>query len=84
MKPAISVRHFGLGWASDYGYLWWMNDYRVGGRTYSTYKALGWGGQEIWVVPEAELVVVFTGANYTVDPPCDRLMTLYVLRALQG
>lgn len=80
--PWISVRDFHLAWADDYGYLWWLNDYAVGTRTYSTFKALGWGGQEIWVVPSEDLVVVFTGANYTVDPPCDELMTRYVFPAL--
>jgi len=80
----VSVRGFNLGWASDYGYLWWVNDYTVGGETYHTFKALGWGGQEIWVVPDSHMVAVFTGANYTVNPPCDELMTRYVFRSLQG
>jgi CubicO group peptidase (beta-lactamase class C family) len=82
--PAMSVRSFQLGWATDYGYLWWLREYPVGGTTYSTFKALGWGGQEIWVVPQADLVVVFTGANYSVTPPCDELMTRYVFPALPG
>lgn len=82
VQPLVSVRHFNLSWAADYGYLWWLNDYAVGGHTYSTFKALGWGGQEIWVVPGSDLVVVFTGANYTVNPPCDELMIRFVFRAL--
>jgi len=82
VERRISVRGFNLGWAVDYGYLWWMNDYAVGGRVFSTFKALGWGGQEIWVVPASRVVVVFTGANYTVNPPCDELMVRYVLPSL--
>ena len=84
VAPLVSVRNFNLYWASDYGYLWWLNDYAVGGHTYSTFKALGWGGQEIWVVPDEEMVVVFTGANYTVNPPTDELMVRYVLPALRS
>jgi len=37
-----------------YGYLWWMNGF--GG-----YSAHGMGGQFIFVVPQSNLVVVFTG-----------------------
>jgi CubicO group peptidase (beta-lactamase class C family) len=84
LAPAVSVRNFNLYWAEDYGYLWWLNDYTVEGRTYSTYKALGWGGQEIWIVPDEELVVVFTGANYNTNPPTDRLMIRYVFPSLGG
>jgi CubicO group peptidase (beta-lactamase class C family) len=84
VAPLVSVRNFQLGWADDYGYLWWLRDYSVAGKTYSTFKALGWGGQEIWVVPQEDLVVVFTGANYTVNPPCDYLMARYVFPALEG
>jgi CubicO group peptidase (beta-lactamase class C family) len=84
VAPSVSVRNFNLYWASDYGYLWWLNDYTVGGHTFSTLKALGWGGQEIWVVPDEEMVVVLTGANYTVNPPTDELMIRFVFRALGG
>ncbi|MGW8267785.1 MAG: serine hydrolase [Longimicrobiales bacterium] len=83
LEPLVSVRPFNLGWAADYGYLWWLNDYAVAGTTFSTFKALGWGGQEIWVVPGSDLVVVFTGANYTINPPCDELMTRYVFPSLR-
>lgn len=40
-----------------YGYMWWIN--RFGG-----YAALGYGGQYIFVVPELEMVVVFTSGLY--------------------
>jgi len=81
--PTVSVRSFGLPWASNYGYLWWMQDYPVQEHTYSTYKALGWGGQEIWVLPEVDMVVVFTGANYSTNPPTDWLMRSYIFPSLQ-
>lgn len=84
LAPLISVRDFHLGWAEDYGYLWWLNETSVGGTTYATFKALGWGGQEIWVVPQEDLVVAFTGANYSTNPPCDHLMARFVFPALEG
>ncbi|MGD2123837.1 MAG: serine hydrolase [Gemmatimonadota bacterium] len=82
VAPRVSVRNFNLYWAEDYGYLWWLNDYAVGGNSYSTYKALGWGGQEIWVVPEEEMVVVFTGASYSRNPSTDHIMIRYVFPSL--
>ena len=41
----------------EYGYMWWIN--RFGG-----YAALGYGGQYIFVVPEHDLVVVFTSGLF--------------------
>jgi len=36
----------------------------AGGRTYRTYGASGNGGQLLIVIPEADMVVVFTAGNY--------------------
>lgn len=46
------------------GYAWHRYGVRVGERVVESYEANGNGGQFIIVVPEYELVVVFTGANY--------------------
>jgi CubicO group peptidase (beta-lactamase class C family) len=45
-------------WGNDreYGYGWWLRE--LGGRT--TYYAWGYGGQFIFVIPDAEVVVVTT------------------------
>ena len=43
-----------------YGYMWWIN--RFGG-----YAALGQGGDYLFVVPELDLVVVFTGGIYDLN-----------------
>jgi CubicO group peptidase (beta-lactamase class C family) len=83
VTPKISVRNWQLYWAEDYGYLWWLREYAVGSTTHPTFKALGWGGQEIWVLPESNMVVVFTGANYTTNPPCDEIMTEFVIPAIE-
>jgi CubicO group peptidase (beta-lactamase class C family) len=42
-----------------------LNTLKAGGRTYRTYGATGNGGQLLVVVPEVDLVVVFTGGNYS-------------------
>lgn len=46
------------------GYAWHRNGVRVGDRVVEEYEASGNGGQLLIVVPEYDLVVVFTGANY--------------------
>jgi hypothetical protein len=41
---------------SSYGYQWWLKPLGI-------YYACGVGGQEIWVLPEQDMVVVMTGAT---------------------
>jgi CubicO group peptidase (beta-lactamase class C family) len=47
-----------------YGYLWWHQDYRVGGRVLRSLEARGYGGQYISVVPELKLVTAITSGHY--------------------
>ncbi|MFL5296728.1 MAG: serine hydrolase domain-containing protein [Phenylobacterium sp.] len=49
--------------ASD-GYAWHLGEFKVGDRVYKDYEATGNGGQLLIVVPDADLVVAFTGGNY--------------------
>lgn len=72
-----------VNWAYGYGYLWWLKRYTAGGHTYNTFNALGWGGQQIVIIPSENMVVVFTGANYVTADPNDEIMSSYILRALQ-
>lgn len=61
-----------------YGYLWWLKNFQVNGIEYHSYQTSGWGGQEIFVFDELEMVVVFTGANYVTYNPCiDIVRDLY-------
>ena len=46
------------------GYAWHLNTLKSGGRTYSEYEANGNGGQLLMVIPDLDLVVVFTAGNY--------------------
>jgi hypothetical protein len=41
---------------NSYGYLWWL-------KPSGTYYACGVGGQEIWVLPNRDMVVVMTGGT---------------------
>lgn len=61
----IDPKDFGnfYGEADD-GYAWHLSDLKSGDRTYHCYAATGNGGQLLIVVPDVDLVVVFTAGNY--------------------
>jgi CubicO group peptidase (beta-lactamase class C family) len=61
LSPDEFSNFYGEG---DDGYAWHLSQIRIGDRTYRTYAATGNGGQLLIVVPDFELVVVFTGGNY--------------------
>ncbi|MFX1560466.1 MAG: hypothetical protein ACFFBL_07745, partial [Promethearchaeota archaeon] len=42
---------------TSYGYQWWINDYQ------NWYSARGYNGQLIYVIPEHDVVVVFSSDN---------------------
>lgn len=63
---------------SGYGYQWWMNSF--GG-----YSARGFGGQYIFVVPEYDLVVVFTGSLENRDTSIpEMMMERFIIPAIES
>ncbi len=62
-----------------YGYLWWRaktrRDTPSGTRWLDIIFASGNGGQYIFIIPELDLVVVFTGRNYN-SPAANRPLTI--------
>ncbi len=71
-----------VNWAYGYGYLWWLRRYYANGKTYNSFNAEGWGGQQIIIIPTENMVVVFTGANYVSNPPNDEIISSYILSAI--
>lgn len=67
-----------------YGYLWWVNGYPVGQRSFHAYFAWGWGGQHIFVIPSIQLVVVITGKNFEGTDPAEDLLLDSILPAALG
>lgn len=65
IDAATAPRHHTYDWLGSYGYHWWT--FTGGGRTPTTpriYYAMGYGGQFLFVIPERETVVSFTGDLY--------------------
>ena len=47
-----------------YGYQWWMGRSLAGGKEIKWIGAFGWGGQRIFIVPELDLVMMTSAAQY--------------------
>jgi len=47
------------------------------------YHAVGWGGQEIIILPELNTVVVFTGGNYSGSVKVIQILEEYILPAIK-
>jgi len=64
-----------------YSYGWWPFTEQYGR---GAYAARGWGGKEIIVMPEHDMVVVFTGGSYWSSPLLTtyQMMIQYVLRSI--
>lgn len=45
---------------SNYGFFWWVEDFKVGGKTYHCVEGRGAGGQFIFMFPELDLIAVVT------------------------
>lgn len=56
--------HTTMDKTEQYGYLWWLRNFSVGAKNYKAHYASGNGGQYIIVIPELDIVAVFTGENY--------------------
>lgn len=52
------------GEQDDYGYFWWIKEYRYKEGKVKGFEASGNGGNKITVIPELDLVFVLTGSGY--------------------
>lgn len=62
---------------NGYGYTWWIS--KVGKDHDLMYRANGWGGQVIMVIPEKEMVVVFTSGNWAGKSSLFEILEKYIL-----
>ena len=67
-----------------YGFGWWLDRFSVAGHPVKTFVAEGNGGQFLFVIPDVEMVIVFTGGNYgsAVANQVFRIVTRHVLPAV--
>jgi len=65
-----------VGAGGEYGYLWWISSVRHKNRQIAVHSAIGNGGQYIFVIPDLDLVAVFTGEHYDQDTDASTLSIL--------
>lgn len=65
-----------------YSYTWWTKDFTFNRQQINMYFAVGWGGQKIIIIPDLDMVVSFTGANYTSKVHQLEILEKYILEAL--
>ncbi|MGY8681160.1 serine hydrolase [Bradyrhizobium sp. UFLA05-153] len=67
IAQSIAPRFQAIGYFGStlfYGYQWWMGRSLADGREIKWIGAFGWGGQRIFIVPELDLVMMTTAAQY--------------------
>ena len=70
-----------------YGYFWWHQTFRPDDASYPETNAIyasGNGGQQIWIFPDLEMVVVFTANNYDQKNVSGEIIKNYILPAVYG
>ena len=76
---------FNQTWGKGYGYLWWLSDVPIAGRTVHSFAASGAGGQVIAIFPDLGMVIVITGGNYDNDEGQPfQIMQRFILPAVQA
>jgi CubicO group peptidase (beta-lactamase class C family) len=65
-----------------YAYSWWTKQYSDSGKEMNMFLAMGWGGQKIMVLPDVNMVVVFTGGNYTSEVKNFTILEKHIIPAL--
>ena len=67
----------------SYGYQWWVATFTYGEEPIPAYVRTGWGGQAVILFPTIDMLLVFTGGNYSGPDPMLDLVTEYVLPAVK-
>ena len=65
-----------------YSYSWWTKQYSESGKEIHIFYAGGWGGQNIFVFPDLNTVVVTTGGTYTSSTRTMTLLEKYIIPAI--
>ena len=67
IEQSVRPRFQAIGYFGStmfYGYQWWMGRSLAGDKEIKWVAAFGWGGQRIFIVPELDLVMMTTAAQY--------------------
>ena len=65
-----------------YAYNWWTKSFTYNNENINMFFAVGWGGQKIFILPELDMVVTFTGANYDTNVHNFKILKRFILPAI--
>ncbi|MEO0794011.1 MAG: serine hydrolase [Verrucomicrobiota bacterium] len=66
----------------DYGYLWYAEEYNIGGETVKSYLAMGHGGQFLILFPELNAIIVIAASDYEMKLDFYQLIAEKILPSL--
>ena len=65
-----------------YAYNWWTKKFSYNNENINMFFAVGWGGQKIFILPELDMVITFTGANYDANVHNFKILERFILPAI--
>ena len=71
---------------TNYGYFWWLKDFKSGEKNFPAFYMSGNGGNKVLAFPAQDMVVVITSTNYNtrgMHEQTDKILTDFVLPAVQ-
>ena len=70
---------------TEYGYLWWLKQFKSGEKSNRAFCMLGNGGNKVCVFPDLDVVAVITSTNYNtrgMHEQTEKLLTDYILASV--
>jgi CubicO group peptidase (beta-lactamase class C family) len=83
---ASTTPHARIDDDTEYGYLWWLKTFKLGGKSYAAFFMSGNGGNKVMVFPALDMSVVLTSTNFNtkgMHQQTEQLLTDYILRAVE-
>jgi CubicO group peptidase (beta-lactamase class C family) len=82
-----SIRpHAQIDETTNYGYLWWLKEFKSGEKSYPAFYMTGNGGNKVVAIPGLEMAVVITSTNFNargMHEQTEKILTEYVLGAVE-
>jgi len=78
--------HARIDETTEYGYLWWIKNFKSGEKSYHAFFMTGNGGNKVVAIPELELVAIITSTNYNtrgMHEQTEKILTDYILASVE-
>ena len=72
----------GTDQGQQYGYQWWHMTFPGENGPVRALHRSGWGGQELYLFPDLDMLVAMTGGSYEEQPPTNEIIAQHILPAI--